>query len=65
MGGVVNEVTIPTKVPPVGASYQLIVPSEAVAPKVTVPGPQTDPVVVLMVGISVTVTVVDTEFEHP
>ena len=66
MLGVVNEVPVPTKVPPVKASYQLIVPADEVAPKFTVPVPQTDPgVVPVMVGIPATVTVVDTEFEHP
>ena len=44
--GVVNEVPVPNDVPPVKSAYQLIVPAEAVAPKVTVPGPQTEPGVV-------------------
>ena len=46
MGGVVNEVPVPNDEPPVDVAYQLIVPPEAVAPKVTVPIPQTDPGVV-------------------
>ncbi len=37
MSGVVNEVPVPRLVPPVAAAYQLIVPAEAVAPRVTVP----------------------------
>jgi len=62
MTGVAYEVPVPTRVPPVKASYQLIVPAEADAPKVTVPVPQTDPgVVPVMVGIAVTVTVSVTE----
>ena len=66
MLGVVNEVPVPNDEPPVDAAYQLVVPSEAVAPKVTVPVPQTDPgVVPVMVGIAVTVTNCDTEFVQP
>ena len=43
---------VPTNVPPVEASYQLIVPVDAVAFKATVPGPQFFPAVVeLIVGI--------------
>ncbi len=34
---VVYEVPVPNKFPPVGASYQLIVPAEATACSVTVP----------------------------
>ena len=38
------------------AAYQLMVPAEAVAPKVTVPVPQTEPgVVPVIVGILLTV----------
>ena len=37
MIGVVNEVPVPNEVPPVGNSYQFIVPAEAIAPSVTVP----------------------------
>ena len=43
MTGVVNVTPVPSEVPPVAAAYQLIVPAEAVAPRVTVPDPQTDP----------------------
>lgn len=54
--GVINEVPVPTNVPPVAASYQLIVPAEAIALRVTVPVPHTDPgVVPVTVGIAVTV----------
>jgi hypothetical protein len=37
--GVVKEVPVPSESPPVEAAYQLMVPAEAVAPSVTVPGP--------------------------
>ena len=37
MLGVVKEVPVPNKFPPVGASYQFIVPAEATACSVTVP----------------------------
>ena len=48
----------PSETPPVAAAYQLIVPAEAVAPRVTVPDPQTDPgVVPVIVGIALTVAV--------
>ena len=66
--GVVNDVPVPTKVPPVRASYQLIVPADAVAPNVTVPVPQTDPgVVPVIVGIALTVatTAVRDAVVHP
>ena len=66
IGIVVYEVPVPNEVPPLETLYQLIVPEEDVAPKVTVPGPQTDPgVVPVMVGTSVTVTVCVTEFVQP
>ena len=56
MTGVVNEIPVPSDTPPVAAAYQLIVPAEAVAPRVTVPDPQTDPgVVPVIVGIAFTV----------
>ena len=49
-------VPIPRLVPPIGLEYQLIVPEEAVAPRVTVPVPQTLPgVVPVIVGIAFTV----------
>ena len=38
--GVVNEVPVPNEMPPVGTSYQLIVPADVVAPNVKVPEPQ-------------------------
>ena len=52
----VNEVPVPRDAPPVAAAYQLMVPAEAVAPRVTVPVPQVDPgVVVAIVGMAFTV----------
>ena len=49
--GVVNEVPVNNEEPPVDAANQLITPADAVAPKITVPSPQTDPGVVFrMVG---------------
>ena len=60
MLGVVNEVPVPRDAPPEDAAYQLIVPAEAVAPRVTVPVPHLEAgVVPVMVGIAVTVTVTD------
>ena len=51
--GVINEVPEPNDVPPVKAAYQFKVPALAVAPKVTVPVPQTEPgVVPLTVGVT-------------
>ena len=38
--GVVNDVPVPRLVPPVAAAYQLMIPAEAVAPRVAVPVPQ-------------------------
>lgn len=50
--GVVNEFPVPNKVPPVGISYQLIVPAEATAPNVTEPESQRDVgVVEVIVGV--------------
>ena len=47
---------VPSELPPVEAAYQLMVPAEAVAPRVTVPVPQTEPgVVPVIVGILLTV----------
>ena len=49
--GVVKAFPVPNEVPPVGTSYQLIVPAEALAPSVTVPESQRDAgVVEVMVG---------------
>ena len=58
MLGVVKLVPVPRLDPPVAAAYQLIVPADAVAPKVTVPVPQTLPgVVLLIVGAVFTVAI--------
>ena len=49
---------VPSELPPVEAAYQLIVPADAVAPSVTVPGPHlSSGVVPVMVGIALTVIV--------
>ncbi len=54
--GVVKVAPVPNELPPVDAAYQLIVPSEAVAPNVTVAVPQTEEgVVPAIVGIGFTV----------
>ena len=54
--GVVYVVPVINEVPPVIAAYQFNVPALAVAPKVTVPVPQTEPgVVPEMVGTALTV----------
>ena len=54
--GVVKDVPVPSDPPPVDPAYQLIVPAEAVALNVTVPGPHTEPgIVPVMVGIALTV----------
>ena len=54
--GVVNDVPVANDVPPVKAAYQFNVPALAVAPKVTVPVPQTEPgVVPLTVGSALNV----------
>ena len=56
MLGVVNEVPVPSDVPPVAAAYQFKVPALAVAPKVTVPVPQRlAGVVAVTVGMAFTV----------
>ncbi len=58
MSGVINEVPVPRLAPPVAAVYQLIVPAEAVAPRVTVPVPQMLPgVVPVIVGAVFTVAI--------
>ena len=55
--GVVKLVPVPTEVPPVGTLNQLIVPFEAVAPKVTVPESQREAGAVAVIsGTSLTVT---------
>lgn len=66
--GVVKLVPVPTKLPNVGASYQLIVPPEAVACKVTVPASQRLAEVVevmLGTGLIVAVTSVLGEVQKP
>ena len=56
MDGVVNELPVLKEVPPVLAAYQLMLPDDAVAFKVTVPVPQVEPAVVLAtVGTVLTV----------
>ena len=58
MLGVVNDVPVPRDAPPVAAAYQLMVPAEAVAPRVTVPVPQVDPgVTSVIVGMVLKVPV--------
>ena len=53
-----NEAPVPRLVPPVAAAYQFIVPAEAVAPRVTVPVPQTLPGVVPVIeGTAFTVAI--------
>lgn len=52
--GVVNEVPVPKELPPEASAYQLIVPAEAVAPRVTVPDPQREPgKVFVIVGLPI------------
>jgi len=66
--GVVKLVPVPSDIPPVAAAHQLIVPELAVAPRVTVPGPQLLPgVVPVIVGIAVivAVTAVRVAVVHP
>jgi hypothetical protein len=54
----VKLVPVPSELPPVAAEYQLIVPSLAVAPRVTVPVPHLElGVVPVIVGIVFTVAV--------
>ena len=58
--GVVNEVPVPREEPPVGTSYQEIVPAEAVADNATVPASHLEPAVVpVIVGALVTVAITD------
>ena len=60
--GVVKVVPVPRELPPVEPEYQLIVPADAVALNVTVPGPHLlAGVVPVITGIARTVMV--TEFE--
>ena len=64
--GVVKVAPVPNDVPPEEAAYQLMVPAEAVAPKVTVPVPHrlfgVVPVIVGIVGIF---TIVVADFAQP
>ena len=54
--GVTKLVPVPKLAPPEAAAYQLIVPADDVAPRVTVPVPQVLPgVVPVIVGNGVTV----------
>lgn len=56
MDGVANVVPVPNEPPPLLAAYQLRVPAEAVAPKLTLPVPQPEfGVVPVMVGMVFTV----------
>ena len=59
----VKLVPVPKDAPPVEAAYQLIVPADAVAPKLTVPVPQFDdgvvPVIVGIVFIVATTAVLE------
>jgi hypothetical protein len=58
MLGVVNEVPVPWLVPPEEAVYQFSIPALAVAPKVTIPVPQRESGVVLVIlGVTFTVAV--------
>ena len=66
--GVVKLVPIPKLVPPVATEYQLMVPADAVAPRVTVPVPQrllgVVPVIV-GIGFMVATTAVLLPVVHP
>ena len=54
----VNDVPVPSDAPPVAAAYQLMVPADAVAPRVTVPVPHVEPgVTSVIVGMAFTVAV--------
>lgn len=54
----VKLIPVPRELPPVEAAYQLIVPADAVAPKLTVPVPHLEAgVELLIVGITFTVAV--------
>ncbi len=59
MLGVVKVVPVPRLVPPVEPAYQLSVPADPVAPKVTVPVPHLEAgVVPVIVGIVLIVAVI-------
>lgn len=56
--GVVKLVPVPNELPPVEAAYQLMIPAEAVAPKLTVPVSHLDAgVEPVMVGMAFIVAV--------
>ena len=55
--GVVKEFPVPSKLPPVNASYQFTVPAEAVAPSVTVPVPHREAGVVPVIAGLFTVAI--------
>jgi hypothetical protein len=66
--GVLKLVPEPSEAPPVAAAYQLMVPAEAVTPKITAPVPQLEPgVVPVIVGTAfmVAVTAVLDAVVHP
>jgi len=66
--GVVKEFPVPSKLPPVNASYQFTVPAEAVAPSVTVPVPHREAGVVPVIDgtvLTVAVTAVREPVVHP
>jgi hypothetical protein len=68
MLGVVNEVPVPRLAPPVAAAYQLMVPADAVAPRVTVPVPHTLPGVLDVIDgmvFTVAITAVLAAVVHP
>ena len=66
--GVVKLIPVPKINPPVAFEYQLMIPADEVAAKVTVPLPQTLPGVVPVIvgiGLTVTVTIVLVVLEQP
>ena len=66
MDGVVKFVPVPSDVPPVGAAYQLIVPADAAALKLTVPVPHLDAGVVPVIdGTGFKDTVVESRTAQP
>ena len=64
----VKLIPVPDIAPPVAAEYQLMIPADEAAVKVTVPLPQTLPgEVLVIVGIELTVTIIAVlaALEHP
>ena len=60
MPGVLNVVPVPKEEPPEAAAYQLIVPAEALAPRLTTPDPHLElSVVVFIVGVLFIVAVTE------